>query len=613
MRRLARHQARVRRLAASLGALLSASAVVGCQSCEKDKPYTPFGVASGAAPSASAGSGVAPSASSAAPAPSFARRPALMVPGGSATRWTPGGRQVDAPPGRVFERGLGTDLDGDGKEDVVAWTLPAKDAKDQSPGELWVYPAQGEPRRVLALPGFVPSGPSCRHHPELTQSGPRTLTLDVSATCDAAYLPRTPARSITVVAPLSERPIVASFRLAAPAAGETATFEVDSTDRDDDGRDDVRLVITVGKDKAPRPAVGHLIWFDRAAGTARDATEPRASIARVADLELGRARRKAPDALAGVDNVRRWLATVCAEGGVPRVFGVEGDPLPCGDLQVTVDRLALAEVHAALAAGDKSGAVGVLTRESWYFGSISKQTRANAVAALEKAFDRVAATVKTTSTKPPSRQAMVPRWVPMAFDQRGDLLVVTDGGLRRLGADGSESDIGAEGGEASWGLPVTDSTGARWMGVVHSCDTNDLALALAGADGALASPVPTELLAARPGPCTPSSKAPPTALVPLAFKPGGVEALVAGAHVGPKTSFAEASMRLTPRGTPRSPDGRWLAVASPIGVVVLSATRAELWRGEGIDGATLSECTAANDAKRVACLDGAGAVRLLSR
>ena len=239
---------------------------------------------------------------------------------------------MDAPPSRAFERGLAADFDADQRNEIVAWTVPAGNAP-AAPGELWLFPAEGSPKKLFEVPGYVPTGPACKHTATLTQTGPRTVTLDVSAKCQTTLLPRAPTRALVVVAPLESRERVIGLRLADAAPGETLRAEVDSSDRDGDGRDDVRVSLTVSAG-SERPATAQLVWLDRAAGASRDTTEPGASLGRLATGELWRSKQKklAASVRAGVGNLRRLLSTLCAEGGVPRVFEHEGAALSCGTL-----------------------------------------------------------------------------------------------------------------------------------------------------------------------------------------------------------------------------------------------------------------------------------------
>ena len=238
------------RHSSTLKLALAAAAVLlgGCKGCEHEKPYTPFGIAS-ALPSAAPGASAAPAASASASA--FSPRRTELAPAG-AKHWDFAGRKLDAPPGRVFEQALSSDFDGDEKPDAVAWTLPEKPGPGVPGGELWYYPGDGQPERIASLPGFVPTGESCKLETTLSQTGEHTVTLDTGAKCEAKFIPRSPVRGILVLAPARKQPLVLELRAAAPPEGESMKLAVDSSDRDHDGRDDVDLTITVQKDDSSR-------------------------------------------------------------------------------------------------------------------------------------------------------------------------------------------------------------------------------------------------------------------------------------------------------------------------------------------------------------------------
>ena len=144
----------------------------------------------------------------------------------------------------------------------------------------------------------------------------------------------------------SERPEVLTLRVAAPAPGEQLSVEEDSSDRDGDGREDIKLVFTLtGPEGAKASAT--LAFLDRAAGVSRDASEPRASLGLAAKAILAKA---SPAAAGEVDAMRRLLATLCAEAATPRVFDAEGSPIRCDDLGSVIDSLAASVTPTTLSA-----------------------------------------------------------------------------------------------------------------------------------------------------------------------------------------------------------------------------------------------------------------------
>jgi len=603
---------------ARLLALLALVPIPACDGCGRsEKPYTPFGVAS-ALPTSSASDEALAADAAATPSPDagsaeFATRQAIAAPGG-ATRWTLDGRALDAPSERAFALGLVADFDTDGQNEIVTWTVPrVANAPRQTPGELWLYPAAGAPKKLAALPGFVPSGPACRQVPSLALTGPHSVTLDVSAECTATLLPRAPVRALSVISPLAERPVLMTLRVAKPAAGDPFSLSVDSVDIDKDGRDDARVVVrqkaacrndtgACDPDPLEREVSASVVWLDRAAGTSRETSEPSASIARAAALELGRSKRKklAPSVLGTVRNIRRLVSTLCAEGGVPRIFEEDGSMIRCKPLAVTVDRLLTAEVQAALAMGDIQAAIGALDRDGFYFGSVSEKRRAG----LEKAVLAAATVVELgpLATPPvhPLPATKELRASPLAFEADGTLLVQTTGELSRLGAPYSSAEpVDPEAGVAAWPLELRTESGQHLTQLVPSCDRSDVVLGL-GDPSASGPRLP--LLAPRPGACT-GKPAPKLSLVPLSIGKDDFGLVVAGQRVDARTTPASGG-----RGTARSPDGRSEVIPTSLGLLVSTGSKTELWRGSVSDARRYSDCVVANGARAVACVDSGSLV-----
>ncbi|MBE7479372.1 MAG: hypothetical protein HS104_05205 [Polyangiaceae bacterium] len=187
-----------------------------------------------------------------------------------------------------------------------------------------------------------------------------------------------------------------TLRVAAAFSTEPFALDVDSTDRDGDGRDDVRLVVTqkppcrtdpalvaqgCPTDKEDKSVSAQVVWIDRAAGLSRDATEPAASLGALAAAELGRSKRKqtAASVPRGVAQLRRLLGTLCAEGAASRLFEADGSMLRCEPLGTVVERLLVAEVQAALTEKDVERALAALDRDGWYFGRVPDKRRAELV------------------------------------------------------------------------------------------------------------------------------------------------------------------------------------------------------------------------------------------
>jgi hypothetical protein len=580
--------------AETCAALALAALAVGCEGCEKEKPYTPFGVTTAVPdPSSSAEAPAAPSAK----APPSKYPEAVVAPKGS-RKLRMGELTLDAPKRYVFDRAL---VLGEGAEQrALAWVKADADARDIPPGLLMAYEAGGKPRQLLAQPSFVPIAPGCAHATRLVQTGAGSVLVDTTATCPAGLVARVPVQAVSIVAPANERPEVLTLRIAAPAPGEALAVDADSSDRDGDGREDVRLSFTLTGPEGAKASAA-LSFVDRAAGVSRDAAEPRASLALAAKTLLSKA---GPSASGEVDAMRRLLATLCSEGATPRVFDAEGSPFRCDDLGSVIDSLARAEVLSRLAAKDALGAVSVLTRADWYFKRLSADAEKSITKELTKRLLAVSPTATALGAKPKAVKG--PHFSPLWFEPDGALLIVTETGVVRVSRDGtSETPLDADAGTPAWPLDVIDSSGRRLSGSLCACDSSEVQLALTDAAGAPLNGVPTRLLSPRPGGCKGRFSCPDP--VPVAVSADGFSAVLGGLLVEPKKS----GRALPSPGSARSPDGAWLVATSPLGLVVTGATQ-ELWKmpEAPVDARRAHDCVVANDRAAIACVADGRAVLL---
>ena len=581
-----------------LGGVVLALPLLGllaCDGCQKDKPYTPFGVTTAVPADASAQAPPAPSAKVEA-----GKFPAALVAPAGSRKLRMGELTLDAPPRYAFDRAL---VLGEGAtQQALAWLRADPDATDVPRGVLMAYGPGGTAKSVMTLPSFVPIAPGCTYTTRLVQTGQASVLLDTLATCATPLLARVPVEAISVVSPAKEHPEVLTLRVAAPAPGEALSVDEDSSDRDGDGREDVKLSFTlIGPEGAKATAT--LSFVDRAAGVSRDAAEPRASLALQAKAILAKA---GPTAAAEVDAARRLLATLCAEGATPRVFDAEGSAIRCDDLGAVVDTLARAEVLSRLAAKDALGAVSVLTRSDWYFKKISKDAEKAISKELTKRLLAVSPTASALAAKPKAVKG--PHWSPLWFEQDGGLLIVTEAGVVRASRDGTtETAVDADGGTPVWPLDVTDTTGRRLSGSLCACDSSEIQLGVTAASGAPQNGIPTRLLSPRPGGCKGRFFCPdPT---PVATSTDGFSVLIGGALAEPKKS----GKTLPSPGSARSPDGGWIVAPSALGLVVVGQTQ-ELWKlpDAPVDARHAQDCVIANDRAAVACVSD-GRVVLLKR
>jgi hypothetical protein len=447
------------------------------------------------------------------------------------------------------------------------------------------------------LPGFIPTSPNCRLAATLVQSGPRSVTLDASATCDGNMIQRTPSRALVVLAPAADKPDILTLRLSAPAPGETIALESDTSDRDGDGRDDVRLTISLAAGGA-KPVSAELAWLDRAAGISRDTSEPQKSLARAAGREVPRAKSKktAADALLRVAAVRRLLGTLCAEGATPRVFDADGNAIACGGLGSVVDALASAEVAGELAREHPLGAFGALSRDGWYFGKTSAATRKKLEASALEGVDLV--TTRVVFLEPRPRLPAPPRYSPLAFDAAGRLSVETTQGKFELDAEGGTPTRVENDAAPPRALEVIGPAGERFLGLAYSCDRSETTLLVSGPAGPL-PPIATDLLSPRPGACGRGRFEALPAYSPIGYG-AGLRALVGGVLVGGALEPGPGAP-----GSARSLDGRFLVVPTVRGVL-FTGTPARLFDlGAHVsEPLRLSDCVPSDDGQRVACVLG---------
>ena len=568
---------------------------LGCDGCEKDKPYTPFGVTTAVPADASADAPPVPGAKVEA-----GKFPAALVAPAGSRRLRMGEVTLDAPPRYSFDRAV---VLGEGPtQQAVAWLKADADATDIPRGTLMAYAAGGVARSVMTLPSFVPIAPGCTYATRLVQTGAASVLVDTVATCPTPLLARVPVEAVSVVSPAKEHPEVLTLRVAAPAPGESLSVDEDSSDRDNDGREDVKLVFTlIGPEGAKASA--NLVFVDRAAGVSRDAAEPRASLALEAKAILA---KSGPTAAADADAMRRLLSTLCAEGATPRVFDAEGSAIRCDDLGGVVDTLARAEVLSRLAAKDALGAVSVLTRADWYFKKLSADAEKAISKELTKRLLAVAPTASALLAKPKAGKG--PHWSPLWFEQDGSLLIETDAGVVRASRDGTtEAAVDPDGGTTAWPLDVTDTSGRRLSGSLCACDSSEIQLAVTNAAGAAQNGIATRILSPRPGGCKGRFACPDPA--PVAISNDGFTVLLGGALAEPKKS----GKALPSPGSARSPDGNWLVAPSVLGLVVTGQTQ-ELWKlpDTPVDARHAQDCVIANDRAAVACVSD-GKVVLLKR
>ena len=544
-------------------------------------------------------------------APGFAPRRAELVPE-APSRWQGSGLDLSAPKSRAFAQVLAADFDGDQKLDALAWLVPGAGDKNAPRGELWYYPNGSAPRMLTPLPGFVPSGPDCALTPLLTQTGMRSATLDVSAVCKSVMIARAPARALVVIAPSLDQPVLLTLRAAQAAPAESLDFTVDSSDQDQDGRDDVRLTISVAAQLANgEPAAADLTWLDRAAGASRSESEPGSSLLHFLGRLGARARMKHGSYRPETNgNVLRLLSSLCAESGVARLFDEDGAPFHCGDLTHVVDAVGSNDIASALTQGDVLEAFSVLRRDGWYFRAMSAAQRKLSERELLHAVTRLDVDAPYVAHAQPTLPQL-PHYSPLWFEADGALLIRGPNAVTRVTADHtSEALVSDDAGVPSWPVELAAPSGQRITGTSHACDRSELLFNQSDAAHGLLAPLTTRLLAARPASCAGHGTGPSVVIAPLGFDESGLDALVSGSHVTTPGTPKPAGT-LPALGSPSSPDGRWLITPTTLGLLLIGE-RKELWQTSALlehaDTSQFSDCVVANDARAAACIDAGHAI-----
>jgi hypothetical protein len=573
-------------------ALLTAVAVSGCNCSREDHPYTPFGITT-SGPTADT-SGPAASVTSAAPSFEPVTATAITPP---STTFAGSGHNLQAPPGLAFASVLPARVGAEAQALLVAWLVPIGAPGAAAPG-LWSFADGPTPRELMKLPGFVPTGPDCTHHVELRQTGPVTVSLDVAARCKTPGIPRAPNRSLVVLDPRSARQLL-QLRLADAPATESVTVTVDSTDRDADGHDDVRVDLSLQRKGSQQPVAAGLSWLDRTSGATRDPLEPAHTLVELAKADRARANNAKWAAAVGerIDNARRWFGFVCAEGRSYRLTDGDGKALGCGDLRPWIDAALQAEVKAAITLRDWPRAVWSLDRSDWTLGKPTQRVVDELGAELARAlpprksrFERLDVRALGAGSEP--------RMSPLSYSAKGELFAQTADGVVSIGAGGAAQPTDEL---DPWPLIILGPGERRITGLTLPCDRSEVTVAAQDPEGRFYDALGTSEFAPRPGACGGAN----TFFEPEVRVVSWTE-LEPDVFVGPLRRGHR-----TPLGTPGgplSPDGRASVSVSRLGLFVTDAERAELWELPApID---LGECVLSDGAKEVACLEGTRVVRV---
>jgi hypothetical protein len=551
-----------------------------------------------------------------------------------------GSTSIAPPEGETFALVFVADVDGDSVRDGVAWAA----SRDALGGRLLYYKggppgaAPPAPKQLATLPGGMIGLAGCTAEPALEQIGPQTVAVSVHAACNPQPAGATKVRWVAVAAPSREPALREEITLADPPAGAKLSLELDASDVDGDRRDD--LVARVAVEGAPQPfepgprVTADLRWFDRPTGLSRDPEEPEASLKRTVSAEQARVSKKNDGTAAALAQVARLYGWLCADSGTP-LLAVSSGAIRCGPSKALEDASFVA-VRAALAQGDLPRAVAAFEHLPWRPVTTTKPQRSEIEKAILKAAPATVPSVtRVFSTVPDLDPSGAPGWGPLTFTPGGDLLVRTKAGLSMINVQtGSE---GAAQGIPSWPSAVTSLDGSvRWLSLYDACDGASLHVRFGGpGDAPFVTPPPGELppgardlpvpvLPPVPARCAPGASAVALETVPLAWGAAGLEAWMGGEPIVVTPDFTQARPvggvgslgQNVHAGSPRSPDGRAFARGTKLGVLVRTPKAWQMWRPADLEGAyayaDLHGCTAANDARAVACVRSGRLIAMLA-
>jgi hypothetical protein len=614
-------------------ALFAPVALAACRACDHDHPFVPYHIEAGtSAPSTSVGSAGPPSGASASASASgardagpFPREPARVAPPHT-TSWTVGKLDLAAPPGATLRQALSWDLDGDGFEDALALAEVVDEAVHE---DLFFYRGAasgvGPPQRVNLLRQALDA--RCTRIERLARVGKRSAAVELGETCPKEVAELGPDRVVALVAWSGSLQTRLALPIVDPPGSQTLALDVDGTDLDGDGLDDMTLHLSLEGGEPPfepgPPVQATFRWFDRPAGLSRDPGEPERSLHAIASQAASHATRpkEAPGAVALAMAGRFLYQAMCAEWPARRVApSPEASPLTC-EAGHALEELGLAATRGYVAQGDALRAIATLDTAEVPPATHTPPRATEAAAWLASIAPASQATLVRAIGAVPRLGPEAASWGALRFEPSGQVLVRTLAGVVRVDPlHGDETDAA---GVLAWGTSVVSPDGkTKLEGVLVPChgialEASIVAVEGAAVDGGDATAIPLPVVSPLPK-CAPpcrtrcaSGLREPVPAIPIAWGPGGLELVAAGEPVVVPAGSAQSSplfqllgQPVTP-GAPRSPDGATLVVPTSQGILV-RGTKTRLLRAKELDHGygELRDCAVSDDASRVACVRG---------
>jgi hypothetical protein len=215
--------------------------------------------------------------------------------------------------------------------------------------------------------------------------------------------------------------------------------------------------------------------------------------------------------------------------------------------------------------------------------------------------------VRAVAAVPRQQRGHEPAWGALAFEASGKLLVHTPAGVVRVDPEAGD-ETAATG--VDWKASVASPDGSlAWIEAYDPCDGLSLRASFAPASGDDLREVALPVRPPLSGRCV-GSRGAQARVVPIAWGPAGLEALVEGEPVLVSPDLGRASLLAsfldtTPAfGSPRSPDGKTYVLATRVGLAVRGPAGAHILRARALDGmyGEQTDCTVDDAGLHVACV-----------